>query len=109
MHERLVLCGGVEYKGRRSRGALSLAILGSQSNIKLRLLELRGHPVLSATTLVRVAFIMLRLVAFAVRSNGRADLSTQGQCGIWMAKRQIVLKKTRESLGTTFLPGNQPE
>jgi 7-cyano-7-deazaguanine synthase in queuosine biosynthesis len=64
MHERLVLCGGVEYKGRRSRGALSLAILGSQSNIKLRLDDISRRMVTNVpdllTDLVEIGTYVLR-------------------------------------------------
>src|SRR5262249_7047893 len=52
MHERLVLCGGAEYEGKRSKKALSLAILGSQSNIKLRLDDISRRMVTNVPDLL---------------------------------------------------------
>jgi 7-cyano-7-deazaguanine synthase in queuosine biosynthesis len=63
MRERLVLCGGAEYKGKRPKDGLSLAILGSQSNIKLRLDDISRRMVANVpallTDLVEIATYVL--------------------------------------------------
>ena len=63
MHERLVLCGGAERKGRQPTETLRLSLMGSQSNINLRLQDISRRMVTIVpdllTDLVEIATYVL--------------------------------------------------
>jgi 7-cyano-7-deazaguanine synthase in queuosine biosynthesis len=63
MHERLVLCGGAERKGRQSGEKLHLRLTGSQPNINLRLHDISRRMIANVpdllTDLIEIATYVL--------------------------------------------------
>jgi hypothetical protein len=99
MHERLVLCGGAEYKGKRTKEALRLAILGSQSNIKLRLDDISRRMVTNVPDLLTdLVESELTSSARTRRSVGEAMLASR-----WVAAgvgdSDLSFRSGRQTIG----------